>query len=45
VLPIVEADLKRTALLVIERAQEICTKRSVILIFSHFLFWIDVHAN
>ncbi|XP_058738866.1 universal stress protein PHOS34 [Vicia villosa] len=29
VLPIVDADLKRTAVLVIERAKEICTKRSV----------------
>ncbi|WJX85079.1 hypothetical protein P8452_67584 [Trifolium repens] len=29
VLPIVEADLKRTATLVIDEAKEICTKRSV----------------
>ncbi|CAK8544341.1 unnamed protein product [Lathyrus sativus] len=29
VLPIVDADLKRTAALIIERAREICTKRSV----------------
>ncbi|KAI5425010.1 universal stress protein A-like protein [Lathyrus oleraceus] len=33
VLPIVDADLKRTAVLVIERAREICTKRSVKDIF------------
>ncbi|CAI8615104.1 unnamed protein product [Vicia faba] len=29
VLPVVDADLKRTAVLVIERAKEICTKRSI----------------
>jgi hypothetical protein len=29
--PIVDADLKRTATLVIDQAKEICTKRSVII--------------
>jgi hypothetical protein len=31
VLPIVEADLKRTATLVIDEVKEICTKRSVLI--------------
>lgn len=45
ILPIVEADLKRTATIVIERAEEICTKRSVFLIFSHFLFSMFMLIN
>jgi hypothetical protein len=30
-MPIVDADLKRTATLVIDEAKEICTKRSVLI--------------
>lgn len=39
VLPIVEADLKKTASKVIEQAKELCTKASVIILFYHFNFY------